>query len=215
MAAVKTLKGAEWSAAHEGTPFSLEKFVQAQPHHLLVVVKYGASWCGPCRTIAPVFESLAAKGGPIGCYDVDVDNDEEIAVEADVSALPTFIFYTTQLVPKGTEGLAIIDKLTGPSAQELQQSFAKAHEIVAAVTGAPPAQPPAPPVAPVTQVPPVAQSPVSQAPPVVQTPPVAQPPATTQPAMRPNDIVKRELLEIRASLLQALQRTERLFSSLQ
>ncbi|GAG83811.1 unnamed protein product [marine sediment metagenome] len=59
----------------------------------LVCLKFGAQWCNPCKAIAPLFEGLAqSASGAVACFAVDVDESEDIAVEANVSQLPTFVF---------------------------------------------------------------------------------------------------------------------------
>lgn len=53
-----------------------------------------ADWCGPCKMIAPTFESLATKYSKpkrITFAKVNVDNQREIASQYGVSAMPTFI----------------------------------------------------------------------------------------------------------------------------
>lgn len=60
----------------------------------LVVVDFTATWCGPCRAIAPHFESLSQRyTGRARFLKVDVDDAQEIAQECSVSAMPTFHFY--------------------------------------------------------------------------------------------------------------------------
>eukprot|EP00465_Bigelowiella_longifila_P004649 CAMPEP_0185258104 /NCGR_PEP_ID=MMETSP1359-20130426/7085_1 /TAXON_ID=552665 /ORGANISM="Bigelowiella longifila, Strain CCMP242" /LENGTH=126 /DNA_ID=CAMNT_0027843467 /DNA_START=288 /DNA_END=668 /DNA_ORIENTATION=+ len=60
----------------------------------IVVVDFTATWCGPCKRIAPVFEQLAEKN-KAGCvfYKVDVDENDEVAQEQGVSSMPTFFFF--------------------------------------------------------------------------------------------------------------------------
>lgn len=58
-----------------------------------VIVDFTASWCGPCKLIAPVFEELA--NATLGCIFVKVDVDEasDVSGEAGVRAMPTFMKY--------------------------------------------------------------------------------------------------------------------------
>jgi len=67
----------------------------------LFLVDFSAKWCGPCQNIAPVFESLSDKHGHenFKFVHVDVDECDEVASDAGVKALPTFVFYnnTTEL----------------------------------------------------------------------------------------------------------------------
>jgi len=59
----------------------------------LVVVDFTASWCGPCKRIAPFFEELSTKFPNAVFLKVDVDECQETAASQGVSAMPTFIFF--------------------------------------------------------------------------------------------------------------------------
>jgi thioredoxin len=59
----------------------------------LVVVDFFATWCGPCHTIAPVFEQLARKYSKALFVKVDVDKCQETAAANGISAMPTFVFF--------------------------------------------------------------------------------------------------------------------------
>lgn len=52
-----------------------------------------AQWCGPCKAIAPYYESLATTYPDVLFYKVDVDDAPEIAKDQKVRAMPTFGFY--------------------------------------------------------------------------------------------------------------------------
>jgi thioredoxin 1 len=59
-----------------------------------VVVDFHATWCGPCKMIAPMFESLDRNyNSAIVFVKVDVDEANDIAEKYKVSALPTFMVF--------------------------------------------------------------------------------------------------------------------------
>mmetsp|Transcript_30618 Transcript_30618/g.89623 ORF Transcript_30618/g.89623 Transcript_30618/m.89623 type:complete len:146 (+) Transcript_30618:1283-1720(+) len=55
-----------------------------------VVVDFTASWCGPCQRIAPAFAQMASKYPHVSFVKVDVDENEDVAVECGIQAMPTF-----------------------------------------------------------------------------------------------------------------------------
>eukprot|EP00126_Sphaerothecum_destruens_P013980 Sdes_comp23959_c0_seq1m22061 len=61
--------------------------------HKYVMADFYATWCGPCRLIAPHIASLAASHTDVCFVKIDVDNCEELASTYEVSAMPTFIFF--------------------------------------------------------------------------------------------------------------------------
>uniref|UniRef100_A0A8C4R3Q0 Thioredoxin domain-containing protein n=1 Tax=Eptatretus burgeri TaxID=7764 RepID=A0A8C4R3Q0_EPTBU len=59
----------------------------------LVVIKFSATWCGPCRNIHAFFETLVKKYHDVIFGAVDVDDLPEVAEECGVQCMPTFLFY--------------------------------------------------------------------------------------------------------------------------
>ena len=58
-----------------------------------VLIDFYATWCGPCKMMAPVVESLAGKyAGKIDFYKVDIDQESELASVFGISSIPTFLF---------------------------------------------------------------------------------------------------------------------------
>jgi thioredoxin 2 len=58
-----------------------------------VIVDFWAAWCGPCRTIAPVIESLAAERGDVTFAKLNVDENQRSSAQFKVSSIPTLIFF--------------------------------------------------------------------------------------------------------------------------
>ncbi|DBA03974.1 TPA: hypothetical protein N0F65_010627 [Lagenidium giganteum] len=65
----------------------------AQATDKLVVVDFTASWCGPCKTMAPIFDELSAVHASSVFVKVDVDEFEALMHEFHVTSLPTFIVF--------------------------------------------------------------------------------------------------------------------------
>lgn len=59
----------------------------------LVVVDFFATWCGPCKRIAPFLEKIAEeKKDKLVMLKVDVDEVEELIGEYSIEVMPTFVF---------------------------------------------------------------------------------------------------------------------------
>ncbi|XP_046675154.1 thioredoxin-2-like [Homalodisca vitripennis] len=58
----------------------------------LVVVDFFATWCGPCRMIAPYVEQMAAETPNVVFLKVDVNQCDGVAAQYSVRAMPTFVF---------------------------------------------------------------------------------------------------------------------------
>ncbi len=58
-----------------------------------VLVDFWADWCGPCQMMAPVVEEIADERDDIKVCKVDVDNNQELALEFNVYSIPTFLVF--------------------------------------------------------------------------------------------------------------------------
>ncbi|KAI0116645.1 thioredoxin [Hypoxylon sp. NC0597] len=95
----------------------------------VVVTDFYADWCGPCKMIAPTFESLStkySKPGKITFCKVNVDNHQAIAQAHGVRAMPTFLIFKNG---------SVIDTIQGANPPGLTSAVEKAVKL--ASTAAP------------------------------------------------------------------------------
>lgn len=74
----------------------------------LIVIDFFATWCGPCKMIAPQYEELSKEKTSVVFLKVDVDDNEEIAAKYGIQSMPTFIFIKNNEVVHQFAGASII-----------------------------------------------------------------------------------------------------------
>ena len=82
-AVIETKDSAEFDAA----------IAEAKAAKAIVVVDFTASWCGPCKRIAPHFAKMSLKYGDVRFLKVDVDKAKDVSAKAGVRCMPTFMIF--------------------------------------------------------------------------------------------------------------------------
>ena len=59
----------------------------------LVLVDFFATWCGPCKMLAPVLEEVANENPALTILKIDVDEVGELAAQFGIQAIPTLILF--------------------------------------------------------------------------------------------------------------------------
>ncbi len=73
---------------YEGNPTEW-KYLGDKP----CIVDFYASWCGPCRMIAPILEELSGEyAGKIYIYKIDVDKERDLAAAFGIRSIPALLF---------------------------------------------------------------------------------------------------------------------------
>lgn len=82
-----------------------------------VLVDFWATWCAPCRAIAPVIEELAKEyEGRVRFAKVNVDENQDTAEKFGIRAMPTFLLF---------KGGQVIDQLVGAQPKNRINEFIK------------------------------------------------------------------------------------------
>lgn len=76
-----------------------------------VLVDFFATWCGPCKMLAPVLEEFAKEHEDIKVCKIDVDEETPIAIKYGVASIPTLILFKDGEIVKQTLGYQTRDQL--------------------------------------------------------------------------------------------------------
>ncbi len=58
---------------------------------MLKVTKFSASWCQPCKMLAPIFNEVKSEVADVMYQDVDVDQNSDLAIQYKVRGVPTIV----------------------------------------------------------------------------------------------------------------------------
>jgi thioredoxin 1 len=77
-----------------------------------VVVDFWATWCGPCKMVAPEMEKLAEKyAGAVDVVKVDVDANPRLSQQFNIMSIPTIAFFRPGQQPMGVIGFRPLEQL--------------------------------------------------------------------------------------------------------
>jgi thioredoxin 1 len=87
----------------------------------IVLIDFWASWCGPCKMFAPVFEEASEKYPNVIFGKVDTEKEQQLAAHFQIRSIPTLMIFREQII--------IYSQAGALPAAALDEIIAKASEL--------------------------------------------------------------------------------------
>ena len=97
----------------------------------MVIVDFWASWCGPCKSFAPVFESASEQHKDIVFGKINADNEQELAGSFSIRSIPFVMLFREKVVLFAQAGALPAEGLESVITQARALDMAQVHKEIA------------------------------------------------------------------------------------
>lgn len=120
------------------TDLTEDTFAQTLKDNDVVLIDYWASWCGPCRQFAPIYDQVAAEYPDVLFGKVDTEAEQGIAAAAQITSIPTLMAFRQGILVFEQSGVMpartlreLVDQVKGLDMDAVRAEIEKARNAPA------------------------------------------------------------------------------------
>ncbi len=97
----------------------------------IVIIDFWASWCGPCKSFAPIYEQVSEKYPDIKFAKVDTEAEQELSAHFQIRSIPMLMIFREQVVLFAQPGMLSASQLEEVIGKVREVDMTKVHEEIA------------------------------------------------------------------------------------